>query len=108
MVLPLSLTLALLTTTTAEPPEERINGVIGDVSWTRPTPAALADEATRIQVHLRFVAALLASRTAVLPLSEQRPARPLGSSATPTAGCFRGARETPTPAGARASSTIAA
>lgn len=110
MLLPLSLTLALLTATTSEvAPDDRINGLIGDASWRLPTSPALAEETTRIQVHLRFVAAHLAAQTPALPLSERQRANRTFALARllryADAGCSRAARAIPGPAAAHASST---
>lgn len=69
----LSLAFTILTATSSEPStDDRVNAVIGDESWALPTPVALADEATRIQVHLRFVGARLMARTAELRLTERQ------------------------------------
>lgn len=79
----LALTLALIAL--AGPPDAPpINAVIGDQSWTAPTPPAHAPEATRIRAHLDHVAAALAAAPTdhLTPTQRRRRARALAHLAT--------------------------
>lgn len=79
------LVLALALIALAGPPDAPpINAVIGDQSWTAPTPPAHAPEATRIRAHLDHVAAALAAAPTdhLTPTQRRRRARALDHLAT--------------------------